>query len=408
MITTVTLSRSPDMKTQSIQAQDFGMSNSNDDLPRKLLDLAPKIAARASEIEAAREMPVDLIAKLRSLGVFRTLVPRSHGGLELPLPEGLEVIRTLSRIDGSVGWSAMILGLGGASLAQLPRETYERVYHDSGDPVLASSFKPDGKAEAREGGWIVNGRWSFLSGCQHADWIAGACVMMDAGRPLPGRLGEAGPPLVRAVLMPASVWHIENDWDAPGLKGTGSHHASLRDVFVPAANCFDVLGPSCVPGPLYGALLHIIPLLNTAVIIGIVESAVADIVDLAGSGRQQLMAPAPMKDSEWFQGRLGRLTASLRAAQAYFEAQVANHWRHALAGSLSDVLRFEGLQTAVWVAATSVAIADECFALAGSHVLSADSALARRQRDLHVARQHIWGQERHYPEIGRVVLRNKS
>jgi indole-3-acetate monooxygenase len=42
-------------------------------------DLAPDIAARAAEIEAARDIPSDLVEALRSIGTYRMFVPHSHG-----------------------------------------------------------------------------------------------------------------------------------------------------------------------------------------------------------------------------------------------------------------------------------------------------------------------------------------
>ena len=90
------------------------------DIARRVLDniqaLAPDIAARTAEIEAARRLPSDLAELLRSLGVFRMFVPQSHGGLEFDLPTGLKIISALARIDGSVGWAAMI-GSAGAIFA---------------------------------------------------------------------------------------------------------------------------------------------------------------------------------------------------------------------------------------------------------------------------------------------------
>src|SRR5260221_11319844 len=68
-------------------------------------ELAPDITARAAEIEAGRRIPLDLVETLRSIGVFRIFVPRSHDGLELDLPTALEIIGALGRIDGSVGWA---------------------------------------------------------------------------------------------------------------------------------------------------------------------------------------------------------------------------------------------------------------------------------------------------------------
>jgi hypothetical protein len=73
------------------------------------------------------------VEALRSIGVFRVLVPRSHGGLELDLQTALEIIGALGRIDGSVGWTATIVS-GSASFAPLlPRETYEQVYQNGPD-----------------------------------------------------------------------------------------------------------------------------------------------------------------------------------------------------------------------------------------------------------------------------------
>ena len=83
-------------------------------------DLAPGFAARIPVFETGRRIPADLVETLRSIGIFRMLVPRSHGGLELDLASALEVVRTLSRIDGSVGWTAMI-GTCGSVARLAPR-----------------------------------------------------------------------------------------------------------------------------------------------------------------------------------------------------------------------------------------------------------------------------------------------
>jgi alkylation response protein AidB-like acyl-CoA dehydrogenase len=89
------------------------MSQTAQRLLADIRELAPHVAARATEIEAGRRIPPDLVEALRSIGVFRMFVPQTHGGLELDLPTALEVIATLSRLDGSVAWTAMI-GAGSA------------------------------------------------------------------------------------------------------------------------------------------------------------------------------------------------------------------------------------------------------------------------------------------------------
>jgi len=371
-----------------------------------ILDLAPDIVARAAEIEAARRIPPDLVETLKSIGVFRMFVPRSHGGLELDLPNGLKVISTLSRIDASVGWTTAI-GCGGTLMtALLPRETYDQVYQDGPDMVMAGSIAPAGTAEETVGGWRVSGRWPFASGCQHAAWMMGQCIMTRDGKPLPGPMGEAGPPLVRAVIMPASDWRIEDTWYAAGLKGTGSHHIALKDTVVPAAHLIDLMnGVACLPGPLYQAPRHMLPMLHGAVSLGIAEGAVDDIVALANTGRQQLRAAVPMRNSEMFQGELGRAAADLRAAQAFLEVQAASHWRHAIAGTLKgEALHIQGTQAAIWLVTTCVRIADACFMLGGGSAVYEGSPLPRRMRDLHAAAQHAVAQQRNYPSAGLLLL----
>jgi indole-3-acetate monooxygenase len=185
-------------------------------------EMAPAISARAAEIEAGRRMPLDLVEALKAIGVFRIFVPRSHGGLELDLPAALEIIEVLGRIEGSVGWTAMISGGCDLYASLLPPERYEQVYRKGPDVIIAGSAQPAGTADATAGGWRVNGRWPFASGCQHADWIFGFCIMTEDGKPLAAKAVAAKPPVASTARdWPAAARHpfteppIEDDREAP-------------------------------------------------------------------------------------------------------------------------------------------------------------------------------------------------
>jgi alkylation response protein AidB-like acyl-CoA dehydrogenase len=330
-------------------------------------------------------------------------VPRSQGGLELDLAAGLEIITALSRLDGAVGWTAMI-GCGSAIFATfLQRETYGHMYQSGPDLILGGSAQPAGKAERTTGGWRVNGRWPFASGSSHADWLIGFCTAAENGKPL---VGPHGQPTVRGFALPAADWEIEDTWHAMGLKGTASHHIALRDAMVPEANFFDVeTAMPCVAGPLYPAVRQILPLCHGAFCVGVAEGALDELVALANTGRQQLRAAVPMRESEAFQFELGRVAADLRAAQAYLRLQAVGHWQHALAGTLKDeALLTQGTQAAIWIATTCVRVADSCFSLAGSSAVYDTSPLQRRLRDLHVAAQHAVAQQRQYVGVGKLLL----
>src|SRR5262245_56574506 len=129
----------------------YAMTKTTQNMMAEVRKLAPDIVSRAAEIEALRHIPSDLIEALKAIGLFRMFVPRSHGGLELDLPSALEIIRALARLDGSVGWNAMIGSGGGLFAPLLPRETYDRVYENGPDTILAGSVQPAGIAE-KEGG----------------------------------------------------------------------------------------------------------------------------------------------------------------------------------------------------------------------------------------------------------------
>ncbi len=378
--------------------------------------LAGEISARAGEIEAGRRVPPDLMDRLRTIGVFRMMAPRSHGGLELDLPAALEVVGALARIEGSVGWIAMIGGVSPIFMPMLPRQVYDRAYQDGPDLITAGSLQPAGTAEAVTGeavagGFRVSGRWTFASGCGHADWMLGLCVMTKGGKPIPASAipasdGGAGPPMVRAVLLPARDWEIEDTWHVAGLKGTGSHDVVLKDVVVPAENVIDLeAAQPCVPGPLYQAVRTILPLAHGAFCVGMAQGALSDLVALANTGRQQQRAAVRMRDSEIFQYELGRIEADVRAARAFQEVQIASHWRRAQAGTLNDpALLVEGAQAAAWLAATCVRIADACFALGGGAALYESSPLQRRLRDLHAAGQHAAVHPRAFAGAGKMRL----
>src|SRR5258708_22499865 len=63
-------------------------------------EMAPAISARAAEIAAGRRLPLDLLEALRSIGVFRTLAPPSHGGRE---PEPAATVQVMCAFCMTVG-----------------------------------------------------------------------------------------------------------------------------------------------------------------------------------------------------------------------------------------------------------------------------------------------------------------
>ena len=197
--------------------------------------LEPEIRARAQAIEDAGQLPMDLVKKLTDLGCWDMLLPRAFGGLELPLPDSLEIVEELCRIDASVGWNVQIGVSSGTMCTLFAPEIAREIWSAPRTVRYAGVFAFTGKAKAVEGGYRASGRWTFASGCHQATHVTFGCVVYDGDE---ARLDERGDPVLLSVLVPASDASILDTWQVSGLKGTGSADCVLEDVFVPAGRTF--------------------------------------------------------------------------------------------------------------------------------------------------------------------------
>jgi indole-3-acetate monooxygenase len=379
-----------------------------DQVLSRIAALALVVARQARDIEQGRRLPEELVSALKSARIYSMLVPRRYGGLGLDAPSAFRAISALARLDGSVGWNAMIGHIGALNPFLASPTLCEQIYKDGRDHIIAGSGQPVGTAERVPGGWKVNGVWPFASGCQNAEWIGGTCVMMEGGSPIDASHGPG--PMTRFCLMPAEHWEIRDTWHTFGLRGTGSHHVGLTDVFVPDANFLEFpFGASFAPDPIFAKFPRVLVLAHAAVAVGIAEGAIMDLIELAGAGVKQLFMTTPLVETERFKEGLARLDADLMAARALLDAQITSVWRdsdRAPAKELADLA--EQLQAAIWVTAACVRVAEGCFELAGSRAVYESSSLQRRVRDLRVAAQHVAVHPRHYVMAGAAVLARHS
>jgi indole-3-acetate monooxygenase len=345
--------------------------------------LAPAIAARAEEIERARRLPVDLVAQLRAAGCFRMLVPRSHGGDAASLPEHAELIRELSRADGSVGWTVTIGSAAPVFFGQLPAATFDAIYANGPDVVSAGAFNPTGVATPVDGGYRVSGRWAFASGCQHADWFVAHCL-------IDGRSGDGPLPPLRVMVLPASDVDIIDTWSVSGLCGTGSHDFTLDGAFVAEHYTFSIFEEGGLPGPL-GRIpeLSLSSLSFANVALGIAQGALAEITTLA-SAKVPMLASSTLAGNPLFRYQLGEADALLRAATALLDAEVAEVWETAVAGEEpTPERRARTRSAAIWVTTAAARVVDVAYTLGGGSSVYSNNPLQRRWRDVHAVTQHF-------------------
>jgi indole-3-acetate monooxygenase len=359
------------------------------DLPRAARELAAAITARASELDATRAMPADLLAELKDAGFFRMFVPRSHHGHEVDLRTGLEVLETLARADAATGWTVMIGSESPHLVALLGREQFDKIYAEGPDVIIAGGFNAQGTAEVTDSGsYLVNGRWAFGSGSGHADWIFGNCVVTSGGVPLPGAV--EGVPQLRSMLVSARQAQVLDTWHVLGLRGTGSNDVVISDVLVPAEHTFDLFtGVPCVPGPGFVAPLAQFVSHLGAVAVGIAQGAVDEAVALVNSGKQRLYAKNGLKDSPVFHVHLGRAALDVQAARALLHSLADELWTacESNPAALAE-LAPRASATLAWVTEAAVRAVDTCYRTGGGGVARDSSAIQRRFRDMHTFSQH--------------------
>jgi alkylation response protein AidB-like acyl-CoA dehydrogenase len=367
-------------------------------------DLGPAIAARSAEIDAARRLPKDLLEQLKAAGCFRMFVPRSHGGHEVDLLLGMEILETLARADGSTGWVTMIGSESPHLFALLSRERFDAIYSASPDVIVAGGFKSQGQAQVEPGGYRVSGRWAFASGCEHADWLFGNCVLLENGQTRPGLV--EGVPAMRGMMFRAQDMRVMDTWSVLGLRGTGSHDITIEGAFCPEQDTFDIFqGKPSVPGPGFIATLPQFQLHMGAVAVGIAQGAIDDAVALALGGKQRLYARTPLTQSQPFQLRLGRAEMSLRAARALLRDSASQLWKDCMEAPDTAIAQLSQTSaTLAWVTETAMGVVDSCYRAGGGGVARDSASLQRRFRDIHTFSQHAAVAEEFMLQMGAALM----
>lgn len=365
--------------------------------------LLPEIEARAEEIEQARAVPRDLAEKLRSAGVFRRYVPRSHGGDEMWPDEGLTVIEELARADASVAWVAAVGSEGPSFYAYLPPDTYDKIFAGGPDIIHSGVINATGKAVRDKGGYRFSGRWSFASGSNNADYI---CIhgVVDGGEQ------AGGMPATRLGVVPAREVNIEDVWHVSGLKGTASNNIVVSDLFIPD----EWTGTFAELPPIARHPLDQRPLLArfgsefAAVAVGIAQAALDDITDIA---RNKVPATSRSKlaSDPVAQYLVGQLATDLYMARTLLH-QVARDDQASVPFGPPDntamVIRRARLSRAASVAASVV---EGAYSVSGTTGLFESCPLQRRLRDVRAVTQHYMLSARSaFGPVGTAILSEES
>ncbi|WP_087974587.1 acyl-CoA dehydrogenase family protein [Oceanobacillus rekensis] len=203
----------------TVQVQDTGIYN-------KLMLSAEKIGRLAEEeaLEADLNATIskNVVQLIKEENINRLIWPKIYGEPQIDFTTFTDMIKKVGYYNMSASWLTYFYSLHNSWATFLPKHRMDEIFH--ADALLADIFAPMGKTEKVEGGFIINGKWDFVSGINYSDWVAVAAIHHFDGEPEPERLG---------LVVKVSELEIIENWNPLGLRGSGSNSIVIKDLFIP-------------------------------------------------------------------------------------------------------------------------------------------------------------------------------
>ena len=365
----------------------------------RLDTLLPLVAAHADWAEAERRPHNEVMRALARSGLLRLLAPASYGGAELTLLEFLTLVEAASAVDGSAGWTLMTTNeeLEIAS-AYLPAATITELLAARDDLVMAGSGLPAGHARRADGGWVLDGRWRFVTGSPAADHLVVGSVVDD---------GTSRPPRLCYALFPAERAELVDTWHVDGLRGTGSGDVVVHGLFVPGACTGVIRSPlDTVPDTTLYRLPSTLrfPIPKTAVAAGIARGAIEDFTALAGA-KTPVSARSQLRERPDAARAVAEAVALRASGWAWVREVAEELWSVATAGEpVAREVHARARLAASSSVRNSVRAVELVCSAAGSTANFVESPLSRRFRDVHAVPQHFTVAPYQMDTAGRVLL----
>lgn len=365
----------------------------------RAIALRPLLIEQGAETERRRFYSEEIHRAFLDSGLYRSLIPRRYGGLELDMAAWLRVIEELAHGDIQAAWCFTLASGHALQVGSFFEERAQDEIFGDGDFRAASVAAPTGKAVAADGGWRITGAWPYSSGAPYSTHYLGQTLI-----PV-----QDGPPRMLLFVADHSQWEMLDDWgDLLGLRGSGSHTVRLQDGFVPEhwalpdTQLVEVDVSGGTPGsrlhgnPLYaGRCFSVFQLELTALMIGAARGALDEYQQIVTTKRTQ-RPPTVLRAEDpdyqrWFGAAVGKLAtaeaAMLGAADQWTELARRNVEEDAGFSRENDMLlnfiAREGMRMA-WDA-----MQEHLIRTAGSSALRDGERLQRIYRDMTMGHGHF-------------------
>lgn len=365
--------------------------------------LAPLIADNVNRIDSERQLPAKLAKQMADENLFGLYVPKCLGGPELDPLSAFYVVEEISKIDGSAGWCCFNGSTITSGISRVTEAAGKEIIGASGILAGSGSARPEGVSKITPGGFLVSGRWNYLSGIDHSNVLFLNSFVVDENGPV---TSDEGARLTRTVIVPVEAGVVLDTWETVGMRGTASNDAEFSEVFVPEEHTYVRGDPSYHDNPLYNSqtAVHIGWTLAAANSLGMARGAMDVFVAMATS-RGTANSRTLMRDRSVVQTTVGECEALIDGARSFVIDAVSAMWDCQATGNGNLEERALRARLAIThaIRQSSQAV-DKLFHVAGVNAIHESLGLARFFRDLKVSVQHISGLENNYEFGGQMLM----
>ena len=352
-------------------------------------DLLPSFRERAEDAERLRVVPEASIKELADTGFFRMLQPKRYDGLEADPIDFYTAVRDIAGACGSTGWVSSVVGVHPWQIALFDDAAQQAVWGEDTGTRVSSSYAPTGKATVTDGGFLLSGKWSFSSGCDHATWVLLGGLVFNAE----GQVVD-----FRTFLVPREKYQINDVWNVVGLRGTGSNDIVVTETFIPEAftlsmgdtgRCFGP-GQAVNDSDLYKLPFHsIFTTTISTPIIGIAYGAYAEHVEMQQSRVRAAYAGEKASLDPFAAVRIARASSDIDAAWALTMNNIREEMALVAKGEKIPLgLRLKVRRDQVLGTQRAIDAIDALFEASGGRALAEGTYLQRAWRDAHAGRVH--------------------
>src|SRR6202034_4231926 len=274
------------------------------------------VSAEAAESERLRTLSPAIVDEMWASGLMAAFNPKAAGGVEPSFPEMIDTWIEMAWQDGSFGWTGIAnLPSTFAAATYLPDEGFDEIFTGNDSRItIGGQYFPNGQGTAVDGGYRLNGAWSFGSGTGHSAYIGAGFFPMDNGEM---RWVSEGIPDMRVAFLPREEVVFTDGWHVQGLKGTGSYDYNVTDLFVPAGRTFALMCQTPLRGESPIFFMGLIPVTaagHASWALGVAKSMLDDVAELAQS-KVRMGDAASLAHRDSFQRHLSHHTAMWKAAR---------------------------------------------------------------------------------------------